>query len=51
MNYGERHEVEIEERLVNGDFNVKDLHTLERFILSDLYRFGKGKDFEIRDLD
>lgn len=51
MNYGDRHEVEIEEKLNNGDFKVKDLHTLERFVLSDIYRFGKGKDFEIRDLD
>jgi len=51
VNYGDRHELEIEEKLVDGDFKVKDLHTLERFQLSEIYRFGKGNDFEIRDLD
>jgi len=51
VNYGERHEVEIEERFADGDFRVKDLHTIERYPLSDLFRFGKGKDFEIRDLE
>lgn len=50
INYGDRHEFEIEEKLANGDFQVKDIHTLERYSLSEIYRFGKGKDFEIRDL-
>lgn len=49
-NYGDRHEFEIEERLASGDFKVKDIHTLERYVLSEIYRFGKGKDFEIRDI-
>jgi len=51
LNYGDRHEIEIEERTADGDFKVKDLHTLERYILSEIYRFGKGRDFEIRDLE
>lgn len=51
VNYGDHHEVEIEERLANGDFLVKDVRTLERFVLSEIYYFGKGKDFEIRDLE
>ncbi len=50
VNYGDRHEVEIEERLPDGDYIVKDVHTLERYILSEIYSFGKGVDFEIRDL-
>jgi hypothetical protein len=51
INHGERFEFEIEAILANGDFYVKDLHTLERYHLKDLIRFGKGKDFEIRDMD
>ena len=51
INFGDRHDVEIEEKITDGDFRVKDIHTLERYRLSDIYRFGKGNDFEIRDLD
>ncbi len=50
INHGERFEFEIETILANGDFKVKDLHTLERYLLKDLIRFGQGKDFEIRDI-
>jgi len=50
-NFGDRHEVQIEEKLDGGEFRVKDLHTLERYALSEIYRYGKGKDFEIRDLE
>ncbi len=51
VNYGEHYEFEIEKILSNGDFNVKDLHTLERYHLKETIKFGKGKDFEIRDLE
>jgi hypothetical protein len=51
INFGEVYEFEIERMLANGDFQVKDLHTLERFFLKDIIKFGKGKDFEIRDLE
>ncbi len=51
VNYGDRYEFEIEKILSNGDFNVKDLHTLERYHLKETIKFGKGKDFEIRDLE
>ena len=50
INYGDRYEFVIEKILLH-DFRVKDLHTMERYLLKDLIRFGKGKDFEIRDLD
>jgi len=51
INYGERHEFEIEQILADGNFRVKDLTTLERYLLLDLMRYGKGDDFEIRDLE
>jgi hypothetical protein len=50
INYGERSDFTIEEILGNGDFKIKDLHTLEIGRLSDLYKYGKGNDFEIREL-
>lgn len=51
VNFGDTNEFEIEHVLGNGDFAIKDLLTLERHRLRDLYKFGKGKDFEIRELE
>ena len=51
VNHGEKHDFEIEYILINGDFKVKDLYTLERYQLKELIKFGKGKDFEIRELE
>lgn len=50
INHGERFDFVIEHILANGDFRVKDLNTLERYLLKDLIRFGQGRDFEIREL-
>jgi len=50
VNHGERFDFVIEHILANGDFKVKDLHTLERYLLKDLIKFGKGKDFEIHEI-
>jgi len=51
VNFGDTYEFEIERILSNGDFKVKDLLTLERYLLKDTVKFGKGNDFEIRDLE
>jgi hypothetical protein len=50
INYGDRYEFEIEKILID-DFKVKDVHTLERYLLKDVLKFGQGKDFEIRELE
>ena len=50
INYGEVNEFVVEHILGNGDFKVKNIHTLERYLLKDLIKFGQGKDFEIREL-
>ena len=50
INFGDRYEFQLEYILGNGDFRVKDLHTLERYTIKDLLKFGRGKDFEIREL-
>ena len=51
VNHGEHHDFVIEYILINGDFKVKDLYTMERYLLKDLIKYGKGKDFELRDLE
>ena len=50
INYGERYEFEILEVLPPEDFKLKDVNTLEYYFMSDLTRYGRGDDFEIRDL-
>ncbi len=49
-NFGDINDFEIEKILGQSDFAIKDLLTLERYRLLDLCKFGKGKDFEIREL-
>ena len=51
VNFGDTYEFLVERILVNDDFKVKDLHTLECFLLKDVVKFGTGKDFEIRELE
>ena len=51
INFDDRYEFQIEHILANGDFKVKDLTTMERYLLKDLIKFGKGKDFEIREIE
>ena len=50
-NFRDQYEFEIEEILGNGNFKLKDIHTLERMLMKDLVKFGKGKDFEIREIE
>lgn len=50
INFGESTEFVIE-KVLGNDFAIKDLLTLERYKLKDLIKFGKGKDFEIREID
>lgn len=50
VNYGDRYEFIIESILANGDFRVKDIHTMERFLLKDTIKFGKGDDFLLEHL-
>lgn len=50
INFGDTYEFQVERILVNDDFKVRDLHTLERYLLKDVVKFGTGKDFELREL-
>ena len=49
-NYGDVSEFEVIETLKRIDFKLKDLHTLELYHLSDLVKFGKGKDYSLWEL-
>ena len=49
-NYGDISEFEVMESLGRIDFRLKDLHTLELYRLSDLVKFGKGKDYSLWEL-
>lgn len=49
-NYDETYEFETLRKIDTENFLLKDIHTLEQYELNDLVRFGKGKDFEIREL-
>ena len=49
-NYGEESKFEVLDIMANGDFKVKDLMSLEVFLLSDLVRYGKGGDYELQEI-
>lgn len=51
INFRERYEFVIEEILEDRNFKLKDIHTLETLYMHDLIKFGKGADFEIRELE
>jgi len=49
-NFGDKHDFIIENILANGDFVVKDVHTLERYHLKELLQYGQGKDYQLEEL-
>jgi len=48
-NFGETHTFEVIDILSN-DCLIKDLLTLENYLISELFAYGKGKDFAIDEL-
>jgi hypothetical protein len=49
-NYGEKTEFQVQKSLGGNDFILKDLNSLEVYRLSDLVKYGKGKDFELDEI-
>ncbi|MDN5215782.1 hypothetical protein QQ020_27130 [Fulvivirgaceae bacterium BMA12] len=49
-NFGEESTFEVHEVMGNGDYRVKDIHTLEMFFLSELIKYGKGKDYTFEEV-
>ena len=50
VNFGDYYEFEILGSVGRQDFLLKDLNTLETYKLSELVKFGRGNDYEIREL-
>ena len=50
VNYGEVVEFEVVDILDSGDYTLKTVDTLESLALSDLVKFGVGKDFEFEEI-
>lgn len=51
VNFDETYEFETIRKLQEDNFLLKDLHTLEKYELNDLMKYGRGKDFEITELN
>ncbi len=51
VNFGDVYEFEVLKPLEKDNFRLKDLATLEEYNLHDLVQFGKGKDFEVREIE
>ena len=49
-NYGEEVEFEVVDIRADGDIKARHLHTLEIFLLSEITRYGKGKDFDLQEI-
>ena len=50
VNYGETSEFLLLEVMGRSDFKLKDLFSLEEYRMSDLIKYGKGEDFELREI-
>lgn len=50
-NYGEKALFQVLEKTSDNDFRVKDLQTLENYMISDLIRYGKGNDYDFYELE
>lgn len=50
VNYGEKSEFVLEEVIGRNDYKLRDLCSLEHYLMSELIQFGKGEDFELREI-
>ena len=50
INYGEKTEFVLEEVLSRSDYKLRDLYSMESYLMSELIRFGRGEDFELIEI-
>ncbi|MCC9167091.1 hypothetical protein [Pontibacter harenae] len=50
-NYGEEIEFQVIDMPEEGNYRIKDLLTLEVYQLQDFIKYGKGKDYDLEELD
>ena len=51
VNQGEVRKLEIIARLYGDNFKVKDLDTLEQYTIAELLQWGKGKDYDLDEME
>lgn len=49
-NFGETFEFQVVDMPQENIYRIKDLLTLESYLLHDLIKYGKGKDFDLEEL-
>jgi hypothetical protein len=50
-NFGEERIFQVMRILSDYDFKLKDLNSLEIYTFSELIQFGKGRDYELMELE
>ena len=50
INYGEKSEFMLLEVVGRDDYRLKDLFSMEDYLMSELTQYGKGEDFELREI-
>ncbi|MEQ8629673.1 hypothetical protein [Ekhidna sp.] len=50
INYGEKSEFTLMEVVGRNDYRLKDLFSMESYLMSELIQYGKGEDFELREI-
>lgn len=50
VNYGEKSEFILKEVIGGNDYKLTDIYSMEEYRMSDLIQFGKGEDFELREI-
>lgn len=49
-NYGETFDFQVLDMPEDNTYKVKDLLTLDVYLLDELIKYGKGKDFDLEEL-
>lgn len=50
QNFDEKVDFEVLDLQDDGDVKARHLHTLEVFMLSEITRYGKSKDFDLQEI-
>ena len=50
INYGEKSEFILVEVVGRNDYQLKDIFSMEKYLMSELIQYGKGEDFELREI-
>ena len=50
VNYGEKSEFVLMEVVGRNDYRLKDTSSMEDYLMSELIQYGKGEDFELREI-